>query len=250
MKEAQTLGILAVIAVCIILLCMWGGGRDLDRMYSDLQDGESADATQVDGSRGAVTDTSPSPVDPGLPAVTRHTTRTVREITEAERLDELESKQPRDIGFEPRADDEGADEDVAPEVAPEPVVHIVVKGETLSSISRRYYGSANKWQRILDANTDVVSDPRSLRPDMKLTIPEAKEDAAQVAEGREGLARPALAAGDVGLKTYTVQKGDNLWRIAGRLYGEGAQYKKILAANSDILTDPDRVKAGMVLVIP
>ncbi|MHC4488415.1 MAG: LysM peptidoglycan-binding domain-containing protein [Planctomycetota bacterium] len=50
--------------------------------------------------------------------------------------------------------------------------HIVSKGETLSEISRKYYGSANKWQKILNANRNVISDANKLRLGTKLIIPE------------------------------------------------------------------------------
>ena len=50
--------------------------------------------------------------------------------------------------------------------------HIVGKGETLSDISYKYYGSANKWQKILDANRNVIKDANKLRPGVKLIIPE------------------------------------------------------------------------------
>jgi len=49
--------------------------------------------------------------------------------------------------------------------------HIVRQGETLSNISHKYYGSANKWRMILDANRDVVKDANKLRPGIKLIIP-------------------------------------------------------------------------------
>ena len=50
--------------------------------------------------------------------------------------------------------------------------HIVRQGETLSDISYKYYGSANKWRMILDANRDVVKDANKLRPGTKIIIPE------------------------------------------------------------------------------
>ena len=50
--------------------------------------------------------------------------------------------------------------------------HIVRKGETLSDISYRYYGSAGKWRKILNANRKAVEDPRKLRPGTRLIIPE------------------------------------------------------------------------------
>ena len=50
--------------------------------------------------------------------------------------------------------------------------HIVRKGETLSDISYRYYGSANKWKKILEANRFRLKDASKLKPGTKLTIPD------------------------------------------------------------------------------
>ncbi len=50
--------------------------------------------------------------------------------------------------------------------------YIVQKGDTLSAISEKYYGSANKWQRIFTANRDVLENPDRLTPGSKLVIPE------------------------------------------------------------------------------
>ena len=50
--------------------------------------------------------------------------------------------------------------------------HIVRRGETLSTISAKYYGSANKWQKILEANRSRLIDANRLQPGTKLTIPE------------------------------------------------------------------------------
>jgi nucleoid-associated protein YgaU len=50
--------------------------------------------------------------------------------------------------------------------------HIVSSGETLSDISNKYYGSAGKWQKILDANRLLIENPNKLKPGTKLIIPE------------------------------------------------------------------------------
>ncbi len=50
--------------------------------------------------------------------------------------------------------------------------HIVRKSETLSNISYQYYGSAGKWQKILNANRKAIKDPHKLRPGTRLIIPE------------------------------------------------------------------------------
>ena len=51
-------------------------------------------------------------------------------------------------------------------------IHVVVKDETLSSIAYRYYGSANQWQRIYQANRLILNSPDRIKPGMKLLIPE------------------------------------------------------------------------------
>jgi nucleoid-associated protein YgaU len=50
--------------------------------------------------------------------------------------------------------------------------HIINKGETLSDISRTYYGSANKWRKILNANREIIKDVNKLRPGTKIIIPD------------------------------------------------------------------------------
>ena len=55
--------------------------------------------------------------------------------------------------------------------------------------------------------------------------------------------------GGSGSQTYTVQKGDNLSKIAERYYGR-QDWKRIYDANRDLLDDPDRISPGQVLKIP
>ncbi len=49
-------------------------------------------------------------------------------------------------------------------------------------------------------------------------------------------------------RVYTVAKGDSLWRIAEKLYGQGTDFVKIVSANN--ITDPDHIRPGQQLVIP
>lgn len=58
-----------------------------------------------------------------------------------------------------------------PKQAKTPTLHIVRDGETLSDIAYRYYGSTNKWQKIFDANREIINDANKLKPGTKLTIP-------------------------------------------------------------------------------
>ena len=51
-------------------------------------------------------------------------------------------------------------------------------------------------------------------------------------------------------RTYKVQPGDTLSKISKEFYGDANQYMKIFKANSDNLSDPNKIKPGMDLIIP
>jgi nucleoid-associated protein YgaU len=48
----------------------------------------------------------------------------------------------------------------------------VVKGDTLSAISLRVYGDANKYQKIFEANKPMLKDVNKIYPGQSLRIPE------------------------------------------------------------------------------
>ena len=52
------------------------------------------------------------------------------------------------------------------------------------------------------------------------------------------------------VRTYTVKRGDTLWAIAQKYYGNGAKYTKIVSANSSKIKNPNSIQAGWVLIIP
>jgi nucleoid-associated protein YgaU len=63
---------------------------------------------------------------------------------------------------------------------------------------------------------------------------------------------PAQAHAAVGTsgKTYTVKAGDTLSKIAKEHLGDANAYMKIYNANTDQLSDPDKIKPGQVLKLP
>jgi nucleoid-associated protein YgaU len=49
--------------------------------------------------------------------------------------------------------------------------HVVQKGETLSKISKKYYGDPNLYMKIFEANKDVLKNPDLIKVGQKLRIP-------------------------------------------------------------------------------
>ncbi len=51
-------------------------------------------------------------------------------------------------------------------------IYEVVGGDTLSKIAKKFYGDANKYMKIFEANKDQLQDPDKIKVGQKLRIPE------------------------------------------------------------------------------
>jgi nucleoid-associated protein YgaU len=50
-------------------------------------------------------------------------------------------------------------------------IYEVKAGDSLSKIAKEHYGNANDWNRIFEANRDILKDPNKIYPGQKLKIP-------------------------------------------------------------------------------
>lgn len=138
------------------------------------------------------------------------------------------------------------------EVKPPPAkVHIIRAGETLESISLKYYKTRKGIQWIVEANK--LKDPDRVYENQKLVIPARKviqpqgTSTTKKAEPRATKTRAKLPANG----RYTVRPGDgDLYAICRRFYGaqgEGARVARIMELNKLWSAE---VKAGTVLILP
>jgi nucleoid-associated protein YgaU len=96
-------------------------------------------------------------------------------------------------------------------------------------------------------------------------VPVADEPATEVAAATEPApatpAEPevptmvAVSLGDPEAQRFVsgkaiIRRGDNLWTIARRVYGEGLKYTTIYQANTGQIRDPDRIYPGQVFDLP
>lgn len=121
-----------------------------------------------------------------------------------------------------------------------PKKHIVAANENLWQIAEKYYQSGYNWTDIAKANN--LTNPDVLFVGTELVIPAvAPKVPAQIGTA-------AQSTNPIQGDNYTVVKGDDLWNIAVRAYGDGFKWVEVAKANN--LVNPDLIHAGNVLKLP
>jgi len=59
----------------------------------------------------------------------------------------------------------------APPVQAKVEYYIIKKGDTLSAIAKQFYGKANDYPKIFEANREVIKDANLIFPGQKIRIP-------------------------------------------------------------------------------
>ena len=137
------------------------------------------------------------------------------------------------------------DEETEPEKKVTPVIkrtHIIQKGDSLWKLAKKYYGDGTKWQIIHEANKAVIPNPTLLPVGLEIIIPELVVAPEEKAEG------PSLES--LGKRTYVIKRGDLLWNLAVKFYGDGTKWQIIYEANKNIIPNPTRIPVGKKIVIP
>lgn len=109
----------------------------------------------------------------------------------------------------------------------------VKKGDNLWKIAESYYGSGFNWIDIAKANN--LSNPGQIDAGNQLVIPNIPKKIVQ--------STPVISG-----NSYEVIKGDSLWKIAVRAYGDGFKWSVIAKSNN--LTYPSLIHPGNVLSLP
>jgi nucleoid-associated protein YgaU len=123
--------------------------------------------------------------------------------------------------------------------------YTVAKGDNLWTIAEKQYGSGYNWIDIAFENK--LNNPNAITEGQVLTLPSVEVRKPVAVEKTETVSQ-AKAGQVVSGETYTVIKGDNLWNIAVRAYGDGFKWTEIAKANK--LVNPDLIHPGNVFVLP
>lgn len=123
-----------------------------------------------------------------------------------------------------------------------PTKYKIKNGDSLWKISVQFYGTGYNWVDIAKENN--LKNPGILFADVELTIPNVQPKNPTIAKK----VLPATGTGSISGGTYTVQKGDSLWKISVRAYQDGFKWTQIAKANN--IPNPDKIEIGTVLTLP
>lgn len=111
------------------------------------------------------------------------------------------------------------------------VLHVVNPGETLSTIARDRLGAAGRWPEIFAGNRAVLARPDRIFPGQVLHLPTGPAPTPQ-------------------LRFHVVAPGDTLSAIARDQLGDADRWREIFRVNGAVITNPDVIVVGQVLLLP
>jgi nucleoid-associated protein YgaU len=129
--------------------------------------------------------------------------------------------------------------------------HTVVAGDSLWSISEKYYGTGYEWKKLVEANK--ITSPSVIEKGTVVDVPRLQMISATSTEkpttvvaqaSTSTQSQPAVqpTTGSSAQIAYTVAKGDSLWSIAQTKCGDGYAWSKIASENK--LVSPGIIHIG------
>lgn len=108
----------------------------------------------------------------------------------------------------------------------------------------------NPWKKPSAAGEKTArAAPQSAPIRIEKPVPARRwedERPARVAIPAPTRGEPVRPAGTI----YTVKKGDSLEKISSKFYGTSRKWRKIYEANSNVIKNPNHLRAGQKIVIP
>ena len=131
-------------------------------------------------------------------------------------------------------------------VAKQPTVHFVRSGETLSAISKKYYGTPDHAAQI--ARNNNISNPQHLGVGTRLVLADdprgsirANQAAAPIRQAQTTAPRKRMV---------TVKEGETLSEIAKRELGSEGKWHELWEMNKKAVPNPNRLRPGTTLNLP
>lgn len=138
----------------------------------------------------------------------------------------------------------------------------------VSDIGKKLF---NKEEDASKAVTEHLAEDNPGVEDVKVTVENGTASITGIASTAAAVEKAVLMAGNIaGINNvnidgvqiangenvasddefYVIEKGDTLWKIAEKAYGNGAKYTAIVEANKEVIKDADKIFPGQKIRIP
>ncbi len=133
------------------------------------------------------------------------------------------------------------------------------------NIGNKVFGNEEEAPEKIKAH--IEEDNPGIK-DLEVTVEEGVATIKGEAESASALEKAILMAGnamgieevradevvappaDYEVQYYEIEKGDSLWKVAEKFYGDGSKYKMIFEENREVIKDPDLIFPGQKIRIP
>jgi len=98
---------------------------------------------------------------------------------------------------------------------------------------------------VVELEPDPVNEPEPVAEPLPVVEPEPEPVVVAEPEPSPEADEERFTSGRA-----VIRPGDNLWSISRRVYGSGSRYREIVRANRGIISNPNVIFPGQVLVLP
>ena len=131
-------------------------------------------------------------------------------------------------------------------VAKQPTVHFVRSGETLSAISKKYYGTPDHAAQI--ARNNNITNPQRLGVGTRLVL--ADDPNGSIRAGQTAAPTRQIQTTTPRRRVVTVKEGETLSEIAKRELGSEGKWHELWEMNKKSVPNPNRLRPGTTLNLP
>ncbi len=127
-----------------------------------------------------------------------------------------------------------------------PTTYKVKRGDDLWHISEKFYDSGYNYVDIIKENK--LSNGGMIYEGNELVIPKVEPKLLTIKAAKTAVKTATVT---IEGEKYTTVKGDHLWSIAVRAYGDGYAWTKIYGANKKVIgKNPGILYSGVELILP
>ena len=117
-----------------------------------------------------------------------------------------------------------------------------------NAVTRFYDQDTGELEPVPGPPPAAVAEPAPADAEVEFSQPAANGPASVGTDPIEPMGEPEVIAEPTPVRTYTIKKGDNFWKIAKDVYGDPMRMADIEKANPNI--NPKKLQIGDEIVLP